>query len=87
MVESDTCKNLKYLLLAVLLAFPAGCTFYRHDDYTIHTNLDSDGMVSLRLPDHRPTWIFLTGPDPQPLYNFSLKPAYHRAGHESELFV
>jgi hypothetical protein len=34
---------------------------------TIQTNLDSHGMVSLRLADHVPTWVFLTGPEPEPL--------------------
>jgi hypothetical protein len=39
--------------------------------HSIHTNLDEQGAVSLRLPDHFPTWLFLRGTNGGP-YVFDL---------------
>jgi hypothetical protein len=39
---------------------------------SIHTNLDERGVVTLRLPDHNPTWLTLKGTNSGLGYFFTL---------------
>ncbi len=39
---------------------------------TIHTNLDDQGSVTLRLPDHSPTWVLLQETNGGAAYVFDL---------------
>jgi hypothetical protein len=40
--------------------------------HTIHTNLDENGAAALRLPDHFPTWMFLSATNSGTRYVFNL---------------